>query len=147
MDKEYLNMVLALPDSFFEGWEYKDGDLFWLVKDNDGDYTPSQDHGVYTVVDGLLATTGWHDIEIWSKVKGFTLEEGRPIPSQEQLQKMVNLTPAEYIDDLYNYTNEPAHENSDQSIFFIDMKCFTLAYVMDRKYRKYWNGTSWEKET
>jgi hypothetical protein len=90
MDDGYLKMVMELPNEFFTDWQYEDGDKFWLTLDDiDLDISPSKDHGEYTVFDGKLATDGVHDTENWYYVKGFSLQEGRPIPSQGQLQEML----------------------------------------------------------
>ena len=67
----------------------------------------------------------------------------RLIPRQEQLQKMMNLNPIKFIEDLFRYASEPIKKNMDISIFSVDMNCFTLAYVMDRKFSKGWDGDYW----
>ena len=108
MDETYLKMILALPDEFFDGWEWQAGDKALINN------------------------------EVWTVFGGT-----RPIPSQEQLQKMMNLNPIKFIEDLFRYASEPIKNNMDISIFSIDMNCFTLAYVMDRKFGKGWDGEHW----
>jgi len=136
MDSEYIKMVLALPDEFFEGWEWRHCD-YAINLDNieKGRATPLEEqfHTEFKIlyVDSCFKDTEW-----------VFKDRVRPIPSQEQLQKMVGLSPNEFIEDLSDYTCEPVKEAEDLSIFH-DMNCFTLAYVMDRKYGKYWNGDAW----
>lgn len=123
-------MILALPDEFFEGWEWKAGDRV-LHKLEYSDEWKTE----FILDNGIAYIISLNKGNVWGKYI--------PLPSQEQLQKMVGLSPNEFIEDLSDYTCEPVKEDEDLSIFHIDMNCFTLAYVMDRKYGKYWNGVAW----
>jgi hypothetical protein len=67
----------------------------------------------------------------------------RPLPNQKQLQSTLGLTPIKFIEEFYEYAQEPLKETEDPEIFKVDMECFTLAYVVDRKYGKYFDGEKW----
>jgi len=84
-NSEYIKMILALPDEFFEGWEWNYGDTFILKVASDkwivhhiGDFELiNNDIGTWTPIGGCEST--------FEKVE----EARRPIPSQEQLQTKI----------------------------------------------------------
>lgn len=156
MDDQYIKMVLALPDEIFKDVRPKFGDIYWVetyqgwnegysrktyaVCDTvfrNGDYSLIlQDQ---TQVDFRLYAVNFKynrrdDVIYWKKWL---------VPSQEHLRQIMDMSPIEFIEDLYEYAHEPIREGMDASIFYIDLNCFTLAYVMDRKCKKYWDGESW----
>lgn len=141
MDDTYLKMVLALPDEFFKGWKWKDGDQVYLTEEID-EYSCSDDHGLYTVFDGLLANDGFLNTENWLYVRAIDFKNGRPIPSQEQLQDMMELSVPNFINEFFEFSESIPNEK-EYPIFRTNMDCFTLAYVMDRKFKKYWDGENW----
>lgn len=138
LNDEYLKMILALPDEFYEGWEWKAGDEVYARNWN-MEFLVSfvSPNGVSaTKLNSLTPTVTINpDVPINENI--------RPIPSQEQLQQIMDMSPIGFIEDFYEYAQDPLHEGMDASIFYIDLNCFTLAYVMDRKYKKYWDGESW----
>lgn len=137
ISEEYIKMILALPEEFFDGWDWKEGDMF-LYKESD-----SEEFSIGYIGTHILERNkpiSWMDV-VYDPYE--TLRGLRPIPSQEQLQKMMGMSPIDFIEDFYEYAQEPIGEDMNPSIFYIDLNCFTLAYVMDRKFKKYWNGAAW----
>jgi len=47
MTDEYLKMILALPEEYFNDWEWNDGDQVYLTEEID-DYDSSDYHGLLT---------------------------------------------------------------------------------------------------
>lgn len=126
----YQKMVLALPPEFFDGWEWKAGDKVLHKHDYLGEWK------IEYILDNGIA----HVLSINNgNVFGLYI----PLPSQKQLQSMLGLDPIHLIDDLYEYAQEPTWPGMDNEQFKTDMECFTLAYVMDRKFKKYWDGVKW----
>jgi hypothetical protein len=81
MDEEYKKMVLSLPDEFFDGWEYKNGDTI-LLKENSG-------WNVYHIGDYLLEDGRIGFIDGWECEFMPEDHEIKPLPNQEQLQEML----------------------------------------------------------
>lgn len=134
---EYIKMVLALPDEFFEGWEWQAGDKA-LVNNEVWTVFGGNTNGMVVIGENLqLFSIG--NLDFSYKIG----EKARPIPSQEQLQKMTGLTPIGFIEDLYEYSQEPPQPDEDNEIFMVGLTSFTLAYVVYRKYGRYWNGEVW----
>ena len=83
MNEEYLKMVLALPDEFFEGWEWKEGDRFILINRKKGKIVDYQDG---TIGDSVLENgeVGYIWTSGYSGECGFEKydSELKPIPSQ-----------------------------------------------------------------
>jgi hypothetical protein len=149
MDNEYLKMVLALPGEFFSGWEFNDGDQVYLTEEID-DYSPSDVHGLYTVFDRLLAHDGILDTENWLYVRAVDCKNGRPIPSQEHIQKMI-------LDNQEKQTGNRYNDFALLNLFnkYINSNIFTYApvtysavelwlqYAAWEIYNMKWDGEKW----
>ncbi len=81
IDPEYIKMVLALPDEFFKGWEWKAGDYALLIRNNK-EIRFIRSNGILN----QALFTGLDDV---TKVYMVGFDQIIPIPSQERLQKML----------------------------------------------------------
>ena len=145
MNEEYLKMILALPEEFFEGWEFNNGDQVYLIEEIE-DYSPSKEYGLYTVFDGLLANEELLITEnLYVRVIDF--KNGRPIPSQGQLigmisnhsmLKTVKLTDLQVIERVSQW-----HVRRDPCM--IQNKCCEQLYleVLQWLNDKTWDGETW----
>lgn len=139
----FQKMVLGLPPEFFEGWEWNAGDKAILIDDHYKrtviviNTTPQ----IYTqkLERAELLYPGSMNQEFITEA----FDRLRPLPSQKQLQSMLDLSPINFIEDLYEYAQEPLLPGMDTEQFETDMECFTLAYVMDRTFKIYWDGEKW----
>lgn len=127
MDENYLKMVLALPDEFFEGWEWKAGDKVYARNWN-MEFLVSfvSPNGVSaTKLNNLTPTITINpDVPINENI--------RPILSQEQLQKISKLDwDLYYYDLLKRYSDYDTAEQAG------------LAMIMYAKYAKKWDGEAW----
>lgn len=80
MDDQYLKMVLALPDEFVEGWEWKEGDhgiITW----------PDFENNEILITNIRARRFEFRCVESGTLKITFDFRGARPIPSQEQLQK------------------------------------------------------------
>jgi hypothetical protein len=144
-------MVLALPEDFFKDWEYKDGDMYYLIDDDE--YDPSSEHGLYVVYDGMLCW-GCHDTENWICVDWNRLN-GRPVPNQRQLQDILMAHKPHkvesFVGDLhalfFNFRTWIQNDDEDSWWDFRDeLENFDqawLCYAMEVLYNKNWNGEKW----
>lgn len=127
MDEMYLKMILALPDEFFDGWEWKHCD-YGINLDNieKGRVIPLEEM-FHTEFKILYVDSFFKDIEWILK------DRVRPIPSQEQLQKLSGLDWDLYYHDLVKNYSE--YDSAEQA---------GLAMIMYMKYGKMWDGEHWE---
>jgi len=123
-------MVIALPPEFFEGWQWKAGDKV-LHKQNN-----FEEWEIEFIPDNGIA-------HIISFNNGDVFGLYIPLPNQNQLQSMLDISPLDFIEDFYEYAHEPLLPDMDNEQFKTDMECFTLAYVMDRKFKMFWDGEKW----
>lgn len=154
-NENYIKMILALPNEFFENWEFEDGDQVYLTEEID-DYSPSKDHGLYTVFDGLLAHDGILYTENWLSVRVIDFKNGWPIPSQERLQKMLLTQPHQNYEfnDLYGlvYWFNKWFFKSDELYcmsFHDECKDFGqafLCFTVEVLYNMKWDGEMWVEE-
>jgi len=116
---EYIKMILALPDEFYDGWEWKEGD-----------------HYIHIFPYGTMTDNYIGIIECWNAVYNpHTFpQEFRPIPSQEQLQKISKLDWDLYYHDLVKRYSD--YDTAEQA---------GLAMIMYTKYGKRWDGEAWVK--
>lgn len=148
MDEDYLKMILALPDEFFEGWEWKEGDRFILINRKKGKIVDYQDG---TIGDSVLENgeVGYIWTSGYSGEYGFEKydSEIRPILSQEQLQSMikkhvlvhnVKLKDVEILKRVtdWHIRRDPEHK-LDKST-----KCLFLE-VLQWLNDKTWDGEAW----
>ena len=85
MDKEYLNMVIALPYDFFENWEWQAGDKA-LVNNEVWTVFGGNSNGMVVIGENLQQFS-IGDLDFSYKIG----DKARPIPRQEQLQKLSGL--------------------------------------------------------
>lgn len=148
-NSEYIKMILALPDEFFEGWEWNYGDTFILKVASDkwivhhiGDFELiNNDIGTWTPIGGCEST--------FEKVE----EARRPIPSQEQLQDIMKKHWFKLDSTVQSYGVMKYFCNWFQAhwIRYPDYKevendsitSIWLRYVMDFIYYKTWDGERW----
>lgn len=150
-DHEYIKMILALPDEFFDGWEWQAGDKAVNILNN-------------RIIVFLWKTEpdAWKtESTVWyynyypsfsnKESSSIKLSEIRPFPSQEQLQKM--------LIDFENEDSKYKHSNyfiiSERFIAVViegdlvaDMENKTLTemwleFVVYLMYNKTWNGEKW----
>ena len=102
MDKEYLNMVIALPDDFFENITPEFGNLFWV--ETDQGWKEDYSRKTYAILDHVFDDGNYSLILMdssqiderlykwdfqYNKRDEVTYWKGWLIPSQEQLIKMI----------------------------------------------------------
>lgn len=144
-DQEYIKMILALPDEFFAGWEWKAGDKYLI---NYGDYWDIGFIGDSSIENG---EAGYYFITVGEFQK--FREELRPVPSQEQLQELIQnnwlkLDPTvqsygvlKYFCNWFraNWVSYPAYKEVETK----SINSIWLRYTMWMIYNKEWNGESW----
>lgn len=138
---EYIKMVLALPEEFFENWKWKAGEQFIDIKDHDTGYI-----GQYIVekntVKGLW-NEGTYELE----------NDIKPLPNQEQLQELIlNYLCKTYPDaktyDIINFFCDWFKANFSRNPKYKEVEyesgsCIWLRYVLHVIYSKTWNGNQW----
>jgi len=79
---EYKRMILALPEDFFQGWVWQEGDKF-LHKELGSEHWNECVTGDYKAdLEGVI----WYVVpDYYDRLEG----EIRPLPSQKQLQDMI----------------------------------------------------------
>ncbi|MDD4588803.1 MAG: hypothetical protein PHG06_00040 [Parabacteroides sp.] len=138
---EYIKMVLGLPDEFFAGWEWQEGDHAISLRDN-------KSEAIITEFDV------WHDPKIIHvKFVGeigftylFSLDNLRPVPSQEQLQELIiksqNCKPSDVFNLFQTWYYIYSHQK-DNTVFNSFKEAWLHCYMWLDK--KEWNGESWVK--
>lgn len=131
----YLKMVLALPDKFFEGWEWQAGDKF-LSQDSEGKWS------IHSIGDKLLrnGVIGWC---FQCSFSGCEFE-CRPLPTQEQLQsicmKIIQCSPR----DLLRFFEAWLYEDEIRPVIkFENFNDLWLKYAVWVWGRKEWRGSEW----
>ena len=135
INSEYLKMILALPNEFFKGWGWKDGDSFIRLYDGHIGYL-----GNYKIDELSVQFT-------WGSTWAGCLEDIRPIPSQGQLigmisnhsmLKTVKLTELQVIERVSQW-----HVRRDPCV--IQNKCCEQLYleVLQWLNDKTWDGETW----
>jgi len=140
-NENYIKMILALPDKFFKNWEFEDGDQFYLTEDYEY-YPSSKNYKTYTIINGKLASNIYAPEE-WRCV---SLDLGRPIPRQEQLQDMVinkfnGIPEIQLLESFYSWVNTQRYV--DKKFEFHSIKCSMLRYAVLMLLRKEWDGEKW----
>lgn len=146
--KEYIKMCLALDPEFFENWELKDGDRVYLLKDTD-DYTNSEEYGLYTIFDRLLAHEGVNDTENWHYAT-WMIVDGliRPIPSQKRLlelytEKHNTANESHSMIFFANWLEDKVKEDHGFCLFNETAEEMMLIWIMETCFCKKWNGEAW----
>lgn len=152
--EEYKKMVLALPDEFFSGWEWKEGDKGIL-------------DGEEVLFLGNIREIAWYygrgEFEfsinhIMHDIAMCTLKDLRPLPSQRQLQEklhkhFIGCMVSVSDDDKYVYYymlagfEQFVKNTIEQETFDVmkefDLDCLWLLYAMWLLYDKKWDGEKW----
>lgn len=150
LNDEYLRMILALPDEFFEGWEWQAGDravnisnnrmimILWATEPN---IWKKERYACYYNYHPSFSN------EMGSKI---TLSEIRPIPSQEQLQDIIlkkfhenglDITDREGL-YIFWRLQDWLHGQDFKEMAYLRFECIWLKFLMYLN-GKTWNGESW----
>lgn len=145
-DPEYLKMVLALPEDFFENWKWQVGDKQVLQCKSGKLY-----HKLVCEED-----VGTVYIDTNYSYLDCSQARMRPIPSQEQLQKMLKsniLTDAGNLWHVFCTFDEFVHSEYERRSFLKTGKLISdsfemlwLSCVMKTKYNQIWDGNVWADE-
>jgi len=145
MSDQYIKMILALPDEFFDGWEWQAGDKALSINDQ-------YKRELLLLTTAPLEKLNSNDnvtLLFPHSVDGVTVEEYifnlRPLPSQEQLQKKMLLKNPN-IDGLYHlhkifdgwvtvYLIMNKFENYNQAWL-----AFAVSIILNLE----WNGEAWK---
>lgn len=162
----YLKMILALPDTFFDGWEWQAGDKALSINDQ-------YKRELLLLTTAPLKKLNSNDnvtLLFPHSVDGVTVEEYifnlRPIPRQEQLQEMLitfHITHnkfsrkrailhimghwADYLMRKHNFEYDKIDRNQDYEYFGDpeDFDILMLRFTVGIILMLGWNGSSWEK--
>jgi len=144
---EYKKMVLALPDEFFEDWQWKEGDSFL--------YRPSKDDDWELYYVGSFGTMVKDGIIVFATlIEDATPSQGeyRPVPNQEQLQAMIinNFKVSGLLieENRYNIYLEWRFEAWLRDQIFeekagLSLGCLWLEFLEYAIYGKKWNNEEW----
>lgn len=164
MDKEYLNMVLALPDDFFENWRWKAGDKGLIISEEREVIMLGQTGQLIWYYDrgDLLFNPEY----VKNDIATIEINYIRPLPNQEQLQEMLitfHITHnkfsrkrailhimghwADYLMRKHNFEYDKIDRNQDYEYFGNpeDFDILMLRFTVGIILMLGWNGSSWEK--
>jgi len=136
-------MILALPDEFFDGWEWTEGDKFLCREPYYGEesiiHPIGYEWNVHTIGDHELRDNEIYkgDYELAYRKRK---EKIRPLPRQEQLQKMSGISAFTFIHMLHSFSEDQLQYGNKIPY---DINCITLAFLMELKYGKHWDGDHW----
>lgn len=137
----YIRMVLALPEDFFKGWEWKEGDKQVLqCKNGNLYYKFVCEEDIGTVY--IDTNYSYYDC---------SQARLRPLPDQKQLQDVIKSNFKKSDSTVKDYDVIKLFCDWFEARFVIEYKvienesidCIWLRYVMDVIYNKTWNGESW----
>lgn len=152
MNDKYIKMVLALPESFFDGWEWKTGDDYLLKYHNPRSHKETWQAGTigdaFVTVDGVIGYPEGLDF----KFKSYE-GELRPLPSQKQLQDKIlsawkkNWTGFTYfmlVCEFWRYIEKLPRETIQEFIENkTDLDEMWLMFFMQEIESKKWDGENW----
>ena len=153
MTDEYLKMVLALPDEFFENITPEFGNLFW-VETYQG-WEDGYSRKTYAILDHVFESGNYSLILMdstqiderlykwdfqYNKRDEVTYWRGWLIPSQEQLQKMSGISAFTFIHMLHSFSEDQLQYGNKIPY---DINCITLAFLVNLKYNYIWDGEKW----
>lgn len=151
MDKEYLSMVLALPDEIFENWKWEAGDKGLIISEKREVIMLGQTGQLIWYYDrgDLLFNPEY----VKNDIAAIEINYIRPYPNQEQLQELIQncwlkLDPTvqsygvvKYFCNWFhaNWVSYPAYKEVETE----SINSIWLRYTMWMIYKKEWNGDSW----
>ena len=131
MNSEYIKMVLALPEEFFERWEWKAGDRV-LHKLEYSDEWKTE----FILDNGIAYIISLNKGNVWGKYI--------PLPSQEQLQEKCMALINCDARDLLRFFEAWVYEDELRPVVsFADFNELWLKYTIWVWGRKEWNGEAW----
>jgi len=149
MNEMYLKMILALPDEFFDGWEWQAGDKALSINDQ-------YKRELLLLTTAPLEKLNYNDnvtLLFPHSVDGVTVEEYifnlRPIPRQEQLQKIAKklleneakreVTNLELLKEFYYFCGDHcAPEYKDETF-----GCLWMQFIVMHRDNKLWIEGNW----
>jgi len=161
MSDQYIKMILALPEEFFKGWKWKDGDTFL--------YRPAQEDEWEIYHIGSFGTMVNNGVIVFATlIEDATPSQGkyRPVPSQEQLQNLLikfhmihnRCTRkrailhimghwADYLMRKHDFEYDKIERNEAYEYFGNpeDFDILMLRFMVGIILMLEWNGDSWEK--
>lgn len=134
---EYIKMILALPNDFFEDWEWRTGDKAVKILNNEivVFLWKAEEHAWYYNYHPSFSN------EMSSAIK---LCDIRPLPSQEQLQNKIiksqNCKPSDVFNLFQTWYYIYSHQK-DNTGFNSFKEAWLHCYMWLEK--KEWNGEKW----
>lgn len=148
---QYIKMVLTLPEEFFKGWEYKDGDFIIIFphryKEYLGEYNVS---GIYLCFNNLLCRKENEHTNHWIPARWVKFEDGRPLPSQEQLLQIYTERKGLQYSSLAllwlaNWIEDKVTDDHGFCFEYESAEAIALLWVQETCFDKTWDGTKWIK--
>lgn len=144
-DEMYLKMILALPDKFFDGWEWKEGDAFLYKEDESESYSMGY---IGTHILTNRKPVGFMDVcfDPFENLSGL-----RPIPSISQLHTLCGKIDSEFTDWKTFYFElcsgvGCSHSADPRDIRFNKFGSVEeagLALAVELSLDMYWDGEKW----
>jgi hypothetical protein len=133
-------MILALPKSFFENWEWRAGDR---AITSDGREVMVIDSPSTLRARGNGAVKVIYPYSVYDEYDMFNKNSLRCKFTQKQLQEISGIKGLVFLARFNDFLEKPVKDDED---IIQDMDCFTLSFIMDLKCGKYWNGKYWIAE-
>ena len=151
MTDEYLKMILALSDKFFDGWEWKEGDKFLCREPYYGEesiiHPIGYEWNVHTIGDHELRDNEIYkgDYELAYKKRK---EKIRPLPSQEQLLQIYKTKKDLQYDSmallwLANWIEDKVTEDHGFCFEYESAEAIALLWVQETCFNQKWDGEKW----
>ena len=137
MDEMYLKMILALPEEFFDGWEWNDGD-FYAGKVNVCPDDPLE-FGSFSedCTPNFKTFSGnyWYS-KVW------------PLPRLDQLIKRYKIEKDIQFESLAllwlaNWIEEKVTEDHSFCLKYRSDKVIALLWVQEKCFNQKWDGEKW----
>ncbi len=150
MTDQYIQMVLALPESFFDGWKWQAGDRAILMDDRykrEVIVISSRNQIVSRKMVNLLFPDAFDE----SKTEEY-VSRLRPVPSQKQLQDILltyDHDDCGFMSELqalfywFNYWVKGENQMNGFRNEFSDFDQLWLAFAMHTLHGETWDGENW----